>query len=122
MLGGPIGDKIGRKYVIWASILGATPFALAMPHVGLTLTLVFSFLAGFMLSSAFPAIVIMAQELLPNRIGTISGLFFGFAFGIAGIAAAYWGGYAERNGVEAVFNISAYLPLLGVVAIFLPRR
>ena len=122
LLGGPIGDKIGRKYVIWASILGAAPFALAMPYVGLELTVVFSFCAGFMLSSAFPAIVIMAQELLPNRIGMISGLFFGFAFGIAGIAAAFWGGYAEANGVEQVYKLSAYTPLLGIVAVFLPRR
>ncbi len=122
MLGGPIGDKIGRKYVIWASILGATPFSLAMPHMGLTWTIIFSFGAGFMLSSAFPAIVILAQELLPNRIGMISGLFFGFAFGIAGIAAAFWGGYAESHGIESVFNSSAYLPLLGIVAIFLPKR
>lgn len=122
MLGGPIGDKIGRKYVIWASILGATPFTLALPYVNLTWTIIFSFGAGFMLSSAFPAIVILAQELLPNRIGMISGLFFGFAFGIAGIAAAVWGNYAESHGIEAVFAISSYLPLIGVVAIFLPRR
>lgn len=122
MLGGPIGDKIGRKYVIWASILGATPFALAMPYVSLEWNLVFSFCTGFMLSSAFPAIVIFAQEILPNRIGMISGLFFGFAFGIAGIAAAFWGGYAESHGVEAIFNLSTFLPMLGIVAIFLPRR
>ncbi|MFI3261498.1 MAG: MFS transporter [Rikenellaceae bacterium] len=122
MLGGPIGDKIGRKYVIWASILGATPFTLAMPYMDLTWTIAFSFGAAFMLSSAFPAIVILAQELLPNRIGMISGLFFGFAFGIAGIAAAFWGSYAESHGVEAVFAVSSYLPILGVVAIFLPRR
>ncbi len=122
MCGGPIGDRIGRKYVIWASILGATPFALAMPHVGQEWTMVFSFCTGFTLSSAFPAIVIFAQELLPNRIGMISGLFFGFAFGIAGIAAAFWGGYAEANGIEAVFNLSAYLPILGMVAVLLPRR
>lgn len=122
LLGGPIGDRVGRKYVIWASILGAAPFALAMPYVGLELTVVFSFFAGFMLSSAFPAIVIMAQELLPNRIGMISGLFFGFAFGIAGIAAAFWGSYAEANGVEQVYRLSAYTPLLGIVAIFLPKR
>ncbi|MFR9602316.1 MAG: MFS transporter [Rikenellaceae bacterium] len=122
MLGGPIGDKIGRKYVIWASILGATPFSLAMPHMGIAGTIFFSFCAGFMLASAFPAIVIFAQELLPNRLGMISGLFFGFAFGIAGIAAAFWGNYAEAYGVEAVFNLSAYLPLLGAVAILLPRR
>lgn len=122
MLGGPIGDRIGRKYVIWFSILGAAPFALAMPYVNLIWTLIFSFGAGFMLSSAFPAIVIMAQELLPNRIGMISGLFFGLAFGIAGIAAAYWGVYIEHYGVESVYNVSAYTPLLGLVAIFLPRR
>lgn len=122
MLGGPIGDKLGRKYVIWASILGAAPFALLIPHLNLVWTLVASFAAGFMISSAFPAIVILAQELLPNRIGMISGLFFGFAFGIAGIAAAFWGGYAESHGIEAVFNLSAYTPLLGCVAIFLPRR
>lgn len=122
LFGGPIGDRIGRKYVIWASILGATPFSLAMPHMGLWGTIIFSFCAGFMLASAFPAIVIFAQELLPNRLGMISGLFFGFAFGIAGIAAAFWGSYAESHGIEAVFNLSAYLPLLGVVAILLPKR
>lgn len=122
MLGGPIGDKIGRKYVIWVSILGAAPFSLAMPYANLEWTIIFSFGVGFMLSSAFPAIIIYAQELLPNRIGMISGLFFGFSFGIAGIAAAFWGGYAESHGIEAVFNISAYLPLLGIVAVMLPRR
>lgn len=122
MLGGPIGDKVGRKYVIWASILGATPFTLLLPHMGLVWTLICSFGAGFMLSSAFPAIVILAQELLPNRLGMISGLFFGFAFGIAGIAAAFWGVYAEAHGVQALFNVAAYMPLLGAVAILLPRR
>ncbi len=122
LVGGPIGDKIGRKYVIWASILGAAPFALALPHMELIGTLICSFGAGFMLSSAFPAIVILAQELLPNRLGMISGLFFGFAFGFAGIAAAFWGGYAENHGVVAVFNIAAYMPILGVVAALLPRR
>lgn len=122
MVGGPVGDKIGRKYVIWASILGAAPFTFFLPHMGLVGTIGFSFAAGFLLSSAFPAIVLMAQELLPNRIGMISGLFFGFAFGFAGIAAAFWGNYAETHGVEAVFNIAAYMPLLGIVAILLPRR
>lgn len=122
MCGGPIGDKIGRKSVIWVSIIGTAPFALAMPYVGVTMTFVFSFCSGFMISSAFPAIVIFAQELLPNRIGTISGLFFGLAFGIAGIAAAFWGHYAESHGVEAVFHVSTYLPLLGMVAVLLPRR
>ncbi|MFI3286389.1 MAG: MFS transporter [Rikenellaceae bacterium] len=122
MLGGPIGDRIGRKYVIWVSILGATPFTLMLPHMGLMWCVVCSFGAGFMLSSAFPAIVILAQELLPNRLGMISGLFFGFAFGIAGIAAALWGVYADAHGVQALFNIAAYIPLLGAVAILLPRR
>ncbi len=122
LLGGPIGDRIGRKYVIWVSILGATPFSLLMPHMGLGGTIAFSFCAGFMLASAFPAIVIFAQELLPNRLGMISGLFFGFAFGIAGISAAFWGSYAESHGIESVFNLSAYLPLLGIVAVMLPRR
>ncbi len=122
MLGGPIGDKIGRKYVIWASILGATPFTIMLPHMSLWLTLACAFGAGFMLSSAFPAIVILAQELLPNRLGMISGLFFGFAFGIAGVAAALWGVYADAHSIQAVFNIAAYLPLIGVVAIMLPRR
>lgn len=122
MLGGPIGDRIGRRYVIWASILGAAPFAIAMPYMSLWGSIACSFGVGFMLSSAFPAIVIMAQELLPNRIGMISGLFFGLAFGIAGVAAALWGVYAEAHGITAVFHLSAYLPLLGIVAIFLPRK
>ncbi len=122
MLGGPIGDKIGRKYVIWASILGATPFTIMLPHMSLWLTLACAFGSGFMLSSAFPAIVILAQELLPNRLGMISGLFFGFAFGIAGISAALWGQYADAHSIQAVFNISGYFPLIGVVAIMLPRR
>ncbi len=122
LLGGPIGDKIGRKYVIWFSILGAAPFALALPYLSLGWALVAAFGSGFMLSSAFPAIVIMAQELLPNRIGMISGLFFGLAFGIAGIAAAYWGVFIEHYGVEAVFATSGYVTLLGLVAVFLPRR
>ena len=122
MLGGPIGDKIGRKYVIWLSIIGAAPFTLAMPYLNLTWTIIFSFGAGFMLSSAFPAIVIYAQELLPNRIGMISGLFFGFAFGIAGIAAAFWGFYAQTYGIESVFNLSTFTPLLGVVAVLLPKK
>ncbi len=122
MLGGPIGDRVGRRYVIWGSILGAAPFAIAMPYMSLWGSIGCSFGVGFMLSSAFPAIVIMAQELLPNRIGMISGLFFGLAFGIAGIAAALWGLYAESHGITAVFHLSAYLPLLGIVAIFLPRN
>ena len=118
--GGPLGDRYGRKYVIWISILGTAPFSLAMPHAGLYGTVALSFCVGFMLSSAFPAILIYAQELLPNRLGMVSGLFFGFSFGIAGIASAFWGGYADVHGIESVYNMSAWLPLLGLVTAFLP--
>ena len=120
LMGGPIGDRIGRKYVIWMSILGTAPFSILMPHVSLAWTVVLSFCVGFMLSSAFPAIVLYAQELLPNKLGLISGLFFGFAFGIAGIASAVLGDMADHYGIEAVYNICAYMPLLGLVTWFLP--
>lgn len=120
LLGGPIGDKVGRKYVIWASILGAAPFSLLMPHVGLAWTVVLSFCVGLVLSSAFPAILLYAQELLPYKLGLISGLFFGFAFGVAGIASAVLGDMADRYGIEAVYQVCAYMPLLGLVTWFLP--
>ena len=116
LLGGPIGDRVGRKYVIWASILGAAPFTLIMPHVeNLYLTTILSFCVGLTLSSAFPAILVYAQELLPYKLGLISGLFFGFAFGVAGIASAVLGNMADRYGIEAV-----YMPLIGLVTWFLP--
>ena len=121
MVGGPIGDRIGRKSVIWISILGTAPFSLLMPHVGLWMTVVLSFCVGFMLSSAFPAILLYAQELLPYRLGLVSGLFFGFAFGIAGIASAVLGNYADAYGIEMVYRTCAYMPLLGLVAWFLPE-
>lgn len=121
LVGGPVGDKIGRKYVIWVSILGTAPFSLLMPHAGLAGTVALSFCVGFMLSSAFPAILLYAQELLPNKLGLISGLFFGFAFGIAGIASAVLGGMADKFGIEAVYNVCGYMPLLGLVACFLPN-
>ena len=95
LMGGPVGDKIGRKYVIWGSILGTAPFSLLMPHAGLVWTIILSFCVGLMLSSAFPAILLYAQELLPNKLGLISGLFFGFAFGVAGIASAVLGNMAD---------------------------
>lgn len=120
LMGGPIGDRIGRKYVIWMSILGTAPFSILMPHVSLAWTVVLRFCVGFMLSSAFPAILLYAQELLPNKLGLISGLFFGFAFGIAGIASAVLGDMADHYGIEAVYNICAYMPLLGLVTWFLP--
>jgi FSR family fosmidomycin resistance protein-like MFS transporter len=120
LLGGPIGDRVGRKRVIWGSILGAAPFALLMPHAGLAWTCVLSVVIGLVLSSAFPAILVYAQELLPSRVGLISGLFFGLAFGIAGIAAAVLGGVADARGIGHVYDLCAYMPLLGVVALFLP--
>ena len=121
LMGGPIGDRIGRRYVIWGSILGATPFTLLMPHVGLTMTIVLSFCVGLIISSAFPAILLYAQELLPYKLGLISGLFFGFAFGVAGIASAILGNMADRYGIEAVYHVCAFMPLLGLVAWLLPK-
>lgn len=120
LVGGPVGDRYGRKLVIWVSILGTAPFSLLMPHVSLALTAVMSFCAGFILSSAFPAILLYAQELLPTKLGMISGLFFGFAFGVGGVASAMLGDFADSYGIEAVYDICAYMPLLGIVAVFLP--
>jgi FSR family fosmidomycin resistance protein-like MFS transporter len=120
LLGGPIGDRIGRKRVIWVSILGVAPFTLALPHVGLEATTVLSFVIGFVIASAFSAIVVYAQELVPGKVGTVSGLFFGFAFGMGGIGAAVFGSLADTHGVGYVYQIAAYLPLMGLVTIFLP--
>ncbi|MBQ3634941.1 MAG: MFS transporter [Bacteroidales bacterium] len=121
LVGGPVGDKIGRKYVIWISILGTAPFSLLMPHAGLYGTIALSFGAGFMLSSAFPAILLYAQELLPNKLGLVSGLFYGFAFGVAGVASAILGQYVDLYGLDAVYAFCAYTPLAGIVAAFLPN-
>ncbi|MDR3309416.1 MAG: MFS transporter [Tannerella sp.] len=121
MLGGPLGDRIGRKYVIWFSILGAAPFALAMPHLGLFWTVATSFCTGLILSSAFPAILVYAQELLPYKLGMVSGLFYGFSFGVAGIASAVLGRMADIHGIEAVYNVCAYMPLIGLITYFLPN-
>lgn len=118
--GGPIGDRIGRKRVIWFSILGCAPFTLALPYLGLHATIVFSFIIGLIMSSAFSAILVFAQELLPNRIGMISGLFFGLAFGIAGISAALIGNLADQYGITTVYQITAWLPLGGIIAALLP--
>ena len=120
-IGTLIGDRVGRKYVIWASILGAAPFALLMPHANLTWTIVLSFCVGLMLSSAFPAILLYAQELLPTKLGLVSGLFFGFAFGVAGVASAVLGNLADKTSIEYVYNVCAYMPLLGLVTFFLPN-
>lgn len=121
LAGGPIGDRYGRKVVIWVSILGTAPFSLLLPHVGLAMTAALSFCAGFMLSSAFPAILLYAQELLPTKLGMISGLFFGFAFGVGGIASAVLGVFADSFGIETIYRWCAYMPLLGVAAALLPN-
>ena len=118
--GGPIGDRVGRKAVIWVSILGALPFALAMPHTNLLWTAVLSAIVGFVMASAFSAILVYAQALVPGRVGAISGLFFGFAFGIAGLGAAVLGAIADRTGIAFVFQACAFLPALGLLAAFLP--
>lgn len=120
ILGGPIGDRIGRKRVIWGSILGAAPFALVLPHVGLISTAILSVIIGLILSSAFSAILVYAQELLPGKVGMVAGLFFGLAFGIAGIGSAVLGKIADIQGINFVFQICAYLPLLGLLTVFLP--
>lgn len=119
--GGPIGDKIGRKAVIWFSILGVAPFTLLMPHVDLFWTTVLSVVIGFILASAFSAIVVYAQELVPGNVGMIAGIFFGLMFGFGGIGAALLGHLADIHGIEYVYFLCSFLPLFGVLAIFLPR-
>ena len=120
LIGGPVGDRIGRKPVIWGSILGVAPFALALPHVDLFWTTMFTILIGLILSSAFSAILVYAQELIPGKVGAVSGLFFGFAFGMGGLGAAALGILADARSIDFVYSICAYLPLLGIVAILLP--
>lgn len=121
LLGGPLGDRFGRKYVIWFSILGAAPFSLTLPHVGLAATAVLTVVIGVILASAFSVILVYAQELIPGKIGLIAGMFFGFSFGISGIAAAALGIFADQVGIERVFAFCAYLPLLGIFTVFLPN-
>lgn len=120
IIGGPVGDMIGRKRVIWVSILGVAPFSLWLPHAGLTMTAVLSVFIGLILASAFSAILVYAQELMPGKIGMIAGLFFGLAFGIAGIGSAVLGSVADHQGINFVFHACAYLPLLGLLTVFLP--
>jgi MFS transporter, FSR family, fosmidomycin resistance protein len=119
--GGPIGDRIGRKYVIWLSILGALPFALAMPHLGLVGGVIAAAAAGFIISSATAAIIVFAQELMPHRIGLISGIFFGFAFGVGGLGAAVLGRVADAYGIEFVFAVCSFLPAMGLIGFLLPN-
>ena len=120
LIGGPIGDRVGRKYVIWASILGVAPFTLALPYADLFWTRVLVVIIGVVLASAFSAILVFAQELIPGKIGAVSGLFFGFAFGMGGIGAAALGRLADLTSIEYVYKVCAFLPLIGVVAVFLP--
>jgi FSR family fosmidomycin resistance protein-like MFS transporter len=121
LLGGPVGDRIGRKPVIWVSILGVAPFALLLPHADLFWTTVLTVVIGLVLSSAFSAILVYAQELMPGKVGMVSGLFFGFAFGMGGLGAAVLGIFADHTSIAFVYQTIAYLPLLGVVAALLPK-
>ncbi|MBY4591837.1 MFS transporter [Rhizobium redzepovicii] len=120
-LGGPIGDRFGARFVIWFSILGVIPFALILPYANLFWTGVLSVAIGLIFASAFSAIVVFAQELVPGRVGLIAGVFFGFAFGAGGLGAALLGSFADTHGIDFVYRICSYLPLLGLLTIFLPR-
>jgi FSR family fosmidomycin resistance protein-like MFS transporter len=120
LLGGPIGDRIGRKRIIWVSILGVLPFTLALPHLGLVGTLIDTVPIGLLLASAFPAIVVYAQELVPGRIGMVSGMMFGLAFGLGGLGAAGLGLLADHTSIFTVFDLCSVLPVLGMLAVFLP--
>jgi FSR family fosmidomycin resistance protein-like MFS transporter len=120
ILGGPIGDRFGRKYVIWGSILGVLPFTLALPYASLFWTRILTIVIGLILASAFSAILVYAQELVPDRVGLIAGVFFGFAFGVAGVAAAVLGQIADRQGIEFVYRTCAFLPVIGLLTAFLP--
>ncbi|MBX2932402.1 MAG: MFS transporter [Chitinophagaceae bacterium] len=119
--GGPLGDKYGRKYVIWFSILGVAPFTLLLPYVSLFWTVILSILIAFILSSAFPAILVYAQELMPGRIGMISGLFFGFAFGMGGLGSALLGILADYTSIGFVYKVCSFLPLIGLITWWLPK-
>jgi MFS transporter, FSR family, fosmidomycin resistance protein len=121
IIGGPLGDRVGRKYIIWVSILGVLPFSLLLPHANLFWTSVLTVPIGVILASAFPAIVVYAQELMPGRTGTVAGLFFGFAFGMGGIGAAVLGKLADTVGINTVYDVCAFLPLIGLLAALLPE-
>jgi FSR family fosmidomycin resistance protein-like MFS transporter len=121
LIGGPLGDKFGRKYVIWFSVLGAAPFTLLLPFVDLFWTGILSVVIGVIISSAFPAILVYAQELLPKKLGMVSGLFYGFAFGMGGLGSALLGNLADHTNITYVYYLCAYLPLIGVIAFFLPN-
>lgn len=121
LLGGPLGDRFGRKYIIWFSILGAAPFTLLLPHVSLFWTSILTVFIGFILASAFSAILVYAQELIPGKVGTVAGLFFGFAFGMGGLGSALLGVLADHTSIQNVFRICSFLPLIGLLTGFLPN-
>jgi FSR family fosmidomycin resistance protein-like MFS transporter len=120
LLGGPLGDRFGRKYIIWISILGVAPFTLLLPHANLFWTGVLSAIIGVILASAFSAILVYAQELVPGKVGMIAGLFFGFAFGMGGLGSALLGRLADMTSIGYVFQVCAFLPLIGIITGFLP--
>ncbi|MGH2664244.1 MFS transporter [Flavobacterium sp.] len=121
ILGGPLGDKIGRKYVIWFSVFGATPFALLLPYVSLFWTDVLMVVIGIIISSAFPAILVYAQELLPKKLGMVSGLFYGFAFGMGALGSAFLGKLADVTSIQYVYQVCSFLPIIGAICYFLPN-
>ena len=120
-IGGPIGDRFGRKPVIWFSILGALPFALMLPYAGLMWTGVLTVVIAVIMASAFPAIIVYAQELMPGRVGMVAGMMFGFSFGLGGLGAAALGRIADVTGIEYVYQVCSYLPVIGLLAAFLPK-
>jgi FSR family fosmidomycin resistance protein-like MFS transporter len=120
-IGGPLGDRFGRKYIIWVSILGVLPFTLALPYVGLAWTVALTVVIGLVLASAFSAIVVYGQELMPGNVGMVAGLFFGFAFGVGGLGAAALGAMADAHGIDFVYRLCSYLPALGLLTAFLPN-
>jgi FSR family fosmidomycin resistance protein-like MFS transporter len=121
LIGGPVGDRVGRKYVIWFSILGAAPFSLLLPHANLLWTTILSLLIGVVIASAFSAILVYAQELIPGKLGLVSGLFFGFAFGMGAVGSAVLGRLADQTSIAHVYRLCSFLPLLGLIAGFLPN-
>jgi FSR family fosmidomycin resistance protein-like MFS transporter len=121
LIGGPLGDRFGRKYVIWFSILGTAPFSLILPHVNLFWVGILIVPIGVILSSAFAAILVYAQELIPGKVGLVSGLFYGFAFGMGGLGSALIGNLIDKTSINYVFSICAYLPLIGLLTAFLPN-
>lgn len=121
ILGGPLGDRYGRKLIIWVSILGAAPFTLLLPYMGLSMTIVLAIIIGLIISSAFSAILVYATDLIPGKVGLVAGLFFGFAFGMGGVGSAFLGWLADRTSIEYVYKICSFLPLIGIITYFLPN-